>query len=145
MIVIGYPGVGKSTISKRNIRYVDFDSSIFPKEDGWEEDYVNKAISLSKEGHVVFISAHEKVRDLVKDCREKIVVVYPSLKLHDFWIQRLKDRYNKSRNAAEYRALYRCVSNYGEDILKLKESKFKNKIELKEESYDLEKLLEKFE
>lgn len=142
MIIIGYPGVGKSTVSRRNIQYVDFDSSLYPKEDNWEEVYVQRAINLSKEGYVVFVSAHKKVRDLLFDCGEKVVVVYPSPKLHDFWIKKLKDRYTKSQNEAEYRALSRCVSNYCEDIIDLQEAKFKNKIEITEENYDLEDLLE---
>ena len=143
MIVIGYPGVGKSTVAKRNDVYVDFDSSMFPKKDGWEEEYVNNAIGLSKQGHIVFVSAHKKVQDLLFDCGERVVVVYPSLTLHDFWIDKLRDRYEITHSESDKRALMRCVCHYCEDILELEDSKFETKIELKRANeYDLEVELE---
>ena len=144
MIVIGYPGVGKSTVSKRNIRYVDFDSSPFSNKEQWESDYVFNAEMLSSHGHVVFVSAHKAVQELLKNSKEKVVVVYPALRLHDFWIEKLKTRYIKTQNDGDYRALSRCVSHYCEDILELKGLPFPQ-IKIDEENYDLESMLSEYE
>ena len=50
MIIIGYLGVGKSTVSSKHENYIDFDSSMFPKDAGWEESYVERAVALSEQG-----------------------------------------------------------------------------------------------
>ena len=139
MIVIGYPGVGKSTVSKKNTKCVDFDSSMFPKEDGWEELYVQRAESLSNQGFIVFVSAHKKVQDLLLESKEEVSVIYPSLRLHDFWIQKLKDRYEEHGSEENKRALYRCVSHYCEDILELEALPFKKTV-IDKEDYDLTEL-----
>lgn len=144
MIVVGYPGIGKSTLSKESIKYVDFDSSRMIKNKGWEEDYVNEVIKLSKQGHIVFVSAHKSVRDILKNSTEKVLVVYPSLCLHDMWIDALRKRYINTRDEADYRALQRCVSNYCEDILELDESPF-IKIKIETVPFNLRVALEKYE
>ena len=140
MIIIGYPGVGKSTLSKKNKGIIDYDSSMFVKEDGWEESYVERAIGLSDQDYIVCVSCHKKVQDLLKDYKGKIVVVYPSLTLHDFWIDKLQTRYQKNHSSENKRALMRCLSNYCEDILELQELPYA-KIEIKNEDYDLSELL----
>lgn len=144
MIVIGYPGIGKSTITKNNKEYIDYDSSLFQKENDWAKIYVKGAINLSQWGNTVFVSSHKAVQDLLLDCTEPVVVVYPSLQLHDYWINKLRKRYEKSRNEHDYNALVRCVSNYCEDILEMREANFKNKLEITTENYDLEELLKDF-
>ena len=141
MIVIGYPGIGKTSVTKTNVGYIDYDSSLFEKVDGWEKDYVEAATNLSKWGNVVFVSSHKTVQELLLKSSEIVVVIYPSLMLHDFWINKLKTRYAKTGNEAEHRALIRCVCHYCEDILELQESEFKNKIEITDEDYKLEDLL----
>lgn len=144
MIIIGYPGVGKSTVSKRSITYVDLDSSIFNKENkDWEKEYVKTAEQLSSEGHVVFVSSHKKVQELLTNSKEKILVIYPALRLHDFWIEKLRDRYIRTEKPEYYRALQRCVSHYCEDILGLKALPF-DQLKIDTEVYDLEALLEKY-
>lgn len=144
MIVIGYPGIGKSTITKDNIGYIDYDSSLFQKEDDWAELYVRGAINLSQMGNVVFVSSHKEVQDLLVNSTEKVVVVYPSLQLHEFWMDKLCDRYEKSNSEYDHKALMRCVSHFCEDILELRESNFENKLEITTEDYNLEELLKKF-
>lgn len=144
MIVIGYPGIGKSTITKDNVGYIDYEASLFQKEDDWAEMYVRGAVNLSKMGNVVFVSSHKEVQDLLINCSEKVVVVYPALQLHDFWIDKLRARYDKSHSQYDYKALMRCVSNYCEDILALRETGFENKLEIKTEEYNLEELLKGF-
>ena len=141
MIIIGYLGVGKSTVSNKNPNYIDFDSSMFPKDDGWEESYVERAEALSEQGFTVFVSAHKAVQDLLKNSKEKIIIVYPNLLLREAWIKKLTDRYEKTKFESDKRALERCISFYSDDIVELMELPFP-KVELKVSSnYDLEEML----
>lgn len=142
MIILGYPGIGKSSISKNNVKYVDFDSSLFPKDGNWWINYVDKALDLNNQGYVVFMSTHKQVQEEV--CKRGIaaLVIYPSLCLHDFWIDKLKDRYKQSKEDSDYRALKRCVQNYAEDIIELEGLPFK-KIVIDNENYDLTSIIER--
>lgn len=141
MIIIGYLGVGKSTVSNKNPNYIDFDSSMFPKEEGWEKDYVERAEALSEQGFTVFVSAHKTVQDLLKNSKEKIIVIYPNLLLREEWIKKLTERYEKTGFESDRRALSRCVSFYSDDIVEMMELPF-TKVELSASSnYDLEKIL----
>ena len=66
MIVIGYQGIGKSTLAARNLKYIDLESSNFWFDDpetkqrvrhsNWYEMYFNVAEDLSRQGYVVFVS-----------------------------------------------------------------------------------------
>ena len=61
MIIIGFPGVGKSSVanpthtSKRFTGYIDLESNNFPKTDGWEDTYCKVALDLSQQGYDVFV------------------------------------------------------------------------------------------
>jgi MoxR-like ATPase len=71
MIIIGYPGIGKTTLCKHWHKYVDLDSSAFRYNDGtrdkrWAEIYCKVAIDLHNQGYVVFLSSHYEVRDILK-------------------------------------------------------------------------------
>lgn len=143
MIILAYAGIGKTTLSKGDIRFVDLDSSLFPKEGEWWHDYVEEAERLSKEGYIVFISTHKKVQERVLDSNEVSAVIYPSLCLHEFWEDKLRDRYLKSHKEEDHRALMRCVQYYCDDITELKSLPNRIKqIVIKDEYYKLEQLLE---
>ena len=62
MIVIGYIGIGKSTLAMNQTGYIDLDSSTFmfnnKRCDNWVTYYCQVAESLSKQGYVVFVSCH---------------------------------------------------------------------------------------
>ena len=90
MIIIGYQGIGKSTICKNNPKYIDFESSAL-KVDGcrlhnWQIPYCQMAIWLSQQGYVVFTSSHKEVREILKDCCEYCVAIIPSKELKKQWI-----------------------------------------------------------
>lgn len=141
MIIIGYLGVGKSTVSNKNPNYIDFDSSMFPKEEGWEKDYVERAEALSEQGFTVFVSAHKAVQDLLLNSKEKIIVVYPAVGMRHSWIKKLSDRYDKTQFESDKRALERCVECFSFDIARMSNLPFK-KIELKQSSgYNLEEMI----
>ena len=141
MIIIGYLGVGKSTVSSRNPNYIDFDSSMFPKEEGWEKDYVERAEALSEQGFTVFVSAHKEVQDLLLNSKEKVIAVYPAVGMRHTWIKKLSERYDKTQFESDKRALERCVECFSFDIARMSNLPFK-KIELKQSSgYNLEEMI----
>lgn len=148
MIIIGYQGIGKSSIAKENPLYIDLDSSWFYvdgcRAEDWYKVYCNIAIELSKQGYNVFISSHKCVRTALAGLNEKVCVCYPSLDLKVLWIDRLKDRYNQTREAVHYRAWMDAKTNYDESIKDI-ESDCKRfhfiKKKIKNMDYDLLSLL----
>lgn len=74
-IIIGYQGIGKSsTVNKYDFMgnkinsFIDLESSSFRLPDGsrhddWYKYYINIALDLASQGHNVFISSHNTVRE----------------------------------------------------------------------------------
>ena len=82
MIIIGFPGIGKSTVSKTNDKYIDLESSCFDKDANklWYKDYCKTAIDLSNQGYVVFVSSHDKVRDyFISNKVERVYSIFPHI------------------------------------------------------------------
>ena len=114
MIVVGFPGIGKTSISFGKNNFVDLESSCFnivdpvtnkkTKPNNWEKLYGSVAYDLAKQGKHVCVSNHNLVIDEILDRKQKdsrldeypIVFVYPKKNLKDRWIERLTDRYNSS-------------------------------------------------
>lgn len=143
MIVVGYQGIGKSTLAGRDYRYIDLESGNFwidgKRADDWYKPYCKIAEHLSQQGYVVFVSSHEVVREyLERNSMETIVLVYPSLELKDAWIKKLEQRYYSSDLEKDYKAWINAKSRYEEEIQALKESSFSYKMELVKINYDLE-------
>ena len=67
MIIIGFPGIGKSSVTRaydgdtNTTSYIDLESSNFVKDDNWVEEYCNLAIDLDLQGYNVFVSSHKEV------------------------------------------------------------------------------------
>ena len=65
-IIIGFPGIGKSTVAKGDTRFIDLESSTFmvdgQRSEDWYKIYVNVAIDLTKQ-YNVFISSHMAVQN----------------------------------------------------------------------------------
>jgi hypothetical protein len=127
LIVIGYQGIGKSTLAKRDYRYIDFESSALRHEDGskahnWYESYCMMAEWLSKQGYIVFVSSHEEVRDyLNKHCKEPFCAIVPSLSLKDWWLKKLHSRYNDTKSMKDAQAYYRAINWFTEDVTAIKD------------------------
>lgn len=140
MIIIGYQGVGKSTLAKNNIEFIDLESSNFfvngKRQDNWYIIYCSIAIHLSKQGKNVFVSSHEVVRRALEASDEKVVVVYPSVSLKDEWIKKLEDRYNLTGLDKDYKALMNAKDRYEENILELQDNDFIH-LQLDSIDYDL--------
>ena len=121
MIIAGYPGVGKSEYCIRAVDIgFDLESSEFKKKEGWEKDYVAKAIDLAYRGWIVFVSTHKEVLDELDrvDSSHGVFasVVFPALDLKDWWIDKLRLRYNVSNDDGDYNAFMRARMHYDGDI-----------------------------
>ena len=134
MIVIGYPGIGKSEASKQFIEVIELESSFITKENGLlsfgeQLGYCNLAEYLSKQGCIVCVSSHTEVQKLLLRSTEQIYICYPEEELKDFWVHRLRQRYVEDPTDKNYKALERVVEHFDEDIKAMKNSGF-DKIEL---------------
>lgn len=143
MIVIGYQGIGKSTLAGRDNKFIDLESGNFwvdgKRADDWYKPYCQIAEHLSQQGYIVFTSSHEVVRKQLENSSEVVVIVYPSIELKDEWIDKLEERYAVSKLEKDYKALMNAVDRYEENIKELSESNHKYcKVVLTKMDYDLE-------
>lgn len=125
MIVIGYQGIGKSTLAGRDNKFIDLESGNFwidgKRADDWYKPYCKIAEHLSQQGYIVFTSSHEVVRKQLENSSEIVIAVYPSLELKDKWIDKLEKRYEKSGLEKDYKALMNAKDRYEENIIEIDE------------------------
>lgn len=121
MIIVGYPGIGKSTLCQHRENCIDLESSCFDKSNiNWYKDYCNVAIDLHKQRNIVLVSNHELVykelgsKDELK--QSDLVFIFPCLQLGDKWIMKLKERYEKYSTRKNELAYLRARNNYLQDI-----------------------------
>lgn len=142
MIIIGYQGIGKSSIAGRNNKFIDLESGNFwvdgKRAEDWYKPYCQIAEHLSQQGYIVFTSSHEVVRKQLEWSREVVVVAYPGLNLKDMWIDKLENRYRDTGLEKDYKALMNAKERYEENIKELANSNFAYKIALCNSDYDLE-------
>ena len=125
MIIIGFPGIGKSTLACNNYRFVDLESSYFKTPDirneDWVVEYCQCAVYLSLHGFIVFVSSHKAVRDYIAKMRtnELVACIFPSERIKEQWIKKLEDRYMDSGLDKDYRAFIRARDHYDDDIREL--------------------------
>ena len=145
MIIIGYQGIGKSSISKPENRCIDLESSNFfvdgKRDEFWYIIYCNIAEHLSQQGYTVFTSSHQVVRDCLRKSDKRKVIAYPSLGLKDEWIERLQDRYNREPSDKNYKALMNAKDRYLENIQELIDEPGFEKLEITTTDYDLKDLI----
>jgi len=157
LIIIGYPGIGKSSIVKgmnfvlnSKINLIDFESSLFNKTTGikypdWHIVYVNQAISMAKQGYVVLISSHECVREeIAKRNRDEwnVVTIAPSVELKDEWLEKLLDRYKRTATEKDSMAYRAAKEHYTEDVLDISAEENMSHITLETMEYDLSAIVE---
>lgn len=123
MIIIGYPGIGKSTLAGKD-NCIDLESSNFivngDKIKNWDDIYVNVAKDLSKQGFTVFVSSHGLVTNKLLNCKDaKVVTIFPSLNLKDEWVEKLRKRCNQTKLEKDVRAYVRARTFYDDDIKNL--------------------------
>lgn len=144
MIVIGYQGIGKSTLSNKDLRFVDLESGNFwisgVRACDWYVPYCNIAEHLSQQGYIVFVSSHDVVRSQLIKSSEQVICCVPDLSLKDLWIEKLKNRYETSNLDKDYKAYMNASDKFTENVKEIANSPFEvlwlNTIE-----YDLQKLV----
>lgn len=145
MIIVGYQGIGKSSLASSKTGYIDLESSNFfvdgKRDENWYIPYCNIAQHLSEQGYHVFTSSHEVVRNQLKNSNETKVIVYPSLDLKDKWIDKLRLRYEVTKTDKNYKAYMNAVDRYVENIKELMKEDDFCRIEIKSIDYDLAELL----
>lgn len=153
MIIMGYPGIGKSTISRNCDNVIDLESSCFnvgnSKIPNWYVAYCQVAIDLSMQLNTVFVSSHA---DVVKQFQsrhpfpwyETVAVCYPILDLKEEWTKRLRKRAEHTKLAKDHRAYMRAATHFEDDITALMKTPFVQ-IQIGNMDYYLDKLIRKYE
>lgn len=160
MIIVGYQGIGKSTLAKGGNGFIDLESGNFwvdgKRDENWAQVYVNIARNLSAQGYHVFTSSHKAVRDCLReypavaDCsgpmvRAIVAVCYPDLTLKDEWIAKLSSRYANTGLDKDYKAWKNAEAIYEENIRDLMNEKEPFiQIPIKSTDYSLEDVLARY-
>lgn len=147
MILVGYQGIGKTTLSESSNRYIDLESSNFfingERCKNWNIMYVNIANSLSQQGYDVFVSSHKIVREELIKSKENKCIIVPGLHLKYKWLDKLQDRWLRTRLYKDYKAFKNAEEMYDENIKDLISEKGFKLIVLKDINYDLSDLINK--
>ena len=148
MIVIGYQGIGKSTLCKYNPKYIDFESSALKmfgrRMIGWELPYCQMATWLSKQGYVVFTSSHKEVRKYLTGTDEYCIAIVPSLELKEVWVEKLKARYHESDSEKDRKAYLNAKTRYKENIQEIIDD-VEDAFVIESMDYDLKQIVAKCE
>lgn len=133
MIIIGYQGIGKSSIARVNpFTSIDLESS-WTKIDGqrpdeWAQIYCQIAEGLSRAGYNVFVSSHKVVQDILAKSSEHVLAVFPSLDIKDEWLERLRLRWEVTGDDKNLRAWKGAEAGYDDEIRVLMDSPFEKYI-----------------
>lgn len=142
MIYVGYQGIGKSSISGKN-NCIDLESGNFwvdgKRIDDWYKIYVNIAEHLSNQGYNVFMSSHKVVRDELNNRGIEFKAICPSLTLKEQWINRLQERFDRTKSTKDFKALKNAEEMYEENIKDLTSER--NTIIITNIDYDLNDLI----
>lgn len=123
MIIVGYQGIGKSSLTKKGKKYIDLESSNFwvdgKRVKNWDKIYANIADDLSQKGYIVLVSSHKLVREALKDVPGRIILAFPHMDLKDKWIAKLETRYKATNLPKDYKALENAKACYLESIAEM--------------------------
>jgi hypothetical protein len=154
MIIVGYPCIGKSTISGgKNIDLDDSDMR-FPlrgvsekphliRPEGWEQCYINVAVSLSLQGFNVFVSSRPEVVEELRRRGLKFMAIYPSGELKCRWVERCAKCYESNPSEDNEKKLQRVTRCFDEETRALAESTPYQYI-IESDKYDLNELVKDF-
>lgn len=144
MIVVGYQGIGKSTLANANSKCIDLESGNFwvdgKRADDWYKPYCQIANHLSEQGYTVFVSSHEVVRKELEKSKEFVCIVHPAIKLQDEWIAKLENRYMRTQSNKDYKAYMNAKDRYKDNIAELMTSPFVS-YEIESIDYDLKDII----
>lgn len=147
MVIVGYQGIGKSTLAKNANGFIDLESSNFfidgVRSPDWYIPYCEIALDLSKQGYDVFVSSHQIVRNYLSSHHtEDLAIVCPARKLKDRWIAKLGNRYAETGLSKDYKAWKNAEDRYEANIDELlDEVGFDYYLVIDSMNYDLRSLL----
>lgn len=145
MIVIGYQGIGKTSLAKKYWNIIDLQSSLFfvdgMRPPHWQQIYCNLAEQLSGQGYIVFTSSHEIVRKKLLKTNERVFCIYPSLQLKDKWITKLHQRYIDQPTLKNKKAWLNAEDRYQLNIQEIKKSGIPG-WEIPNMDYDFESMID---
>ena len=147
MIIVGYQGIGKSTLAKNGNGFIDLESSNFfingVRSPDWYIPYCKIALNLSAQGYDVFVSSHQVVRTYLADHHtQDLVIACPSKDLKDEWTAKLADRYQATNLDKDFKAWKNAVVRYDENIDELlNQYGFDYCVVIDSMNYDLESML----
>lgn len=168
MILIGYQGVGKTTMCKKHKSCIDLDSSLFKfdsnlrRDPRWYVTYCRYALELASQGYIVCVSSHETVRNYLHEMQTAketiesshksdqlnnyplVGICTPSGNLQKVWIKRLKKRFKNDSSYKNYKAYLDAYNFYELKTDELaKDRRFDFIIRITEPSYNLYKGIKK--
>jgi hypothetical protein len=151
LIVIGYQGIGKSSISKNNDKIIDLESSNFKINNErviyWHIIYCKIAIDLAKQGYIVCVSSHKDVRnefEMYLPSKDfDIVTIHPILELKEEWLKRLSSRLAIDPIDKNWYAYIGAKNNYENEIKSFYNSAIRH-IALATTNYDLKEIINNY-
>lgn len=146
MIIVGYQGIGKSTLANKQNNFIDLESGNFwvdgKRDEKWYVPYCAIAAHLSSQGFNVFVSSHEVVRkELAKYPDVKKAVVCPAISLKNQWIKKLNTRYKESGLEKDYKAWKNAEDRYEENITEILSEEGFIQFIIHDMEYDLEHII----
>lgn len=122
MIIIGYQGIGKSTMAGKS-KCIDLESSNFwvngKRAEDWYIPYCQLANHLSEQGYTVFVSSHEVVRKELQNSKERVVAICPRIELKDEWCEKLMNRFKATGLEKDYKAWANAEDRYEDNIYEI--------------------------
>lgn len=151
-IIIGYAGIGKSTLGGRENGFVDLEVTSFLVNgnnhlENWPPMFVRIALDLSHQGYNVLVTGHSETRELFKTMNttgEKIFMCYPSMHLKDLWVKKLHERYVRTGLRKDCGTWFCAKNNFENHIKELVNDADRlgfTKIELNDFNYVLKDVL----
>lgn len=124
LIIVGYQGIGKSSVASARDRIIDLESSSFKihgdRVSDWYVVYCRIAVSLARKGFAVLVSSHQEV---VKELNiynpegdYSVVIITPNYILKDLWIDKLHRRFLNNSSEKNLIAWKDAESHYDTEI-----------------------------
>lgn len=127
LIIIGYQGIGKSSLAGYD-NCIDLESGNFwigdKRSDDWYIPYCQIAMDLANQGFTVFTSSHRQVYEYLESVSlpENVgaaIIFCPERFMKDEWVDKLQDRYYRTRLEKDYKALMNAKDRFEENIFEL--------------------------
>ena len=148
MIILGYPGIGKTTLAKRYPdTFFDLESNEYDKTDpNWAKRYIHNATLISDAGRIVFVSTHKEVQEILDNdlTIPNVYYIIPSVKLKNCWFKKAVDRLYTTYSEKDLKALNRIKDYFEEDINNIlnKENNTRGIYIIQDDNYDLKNIID---